>query len=231
MKFLYKVFHSQSNLERSHLVKNVNQYMSEFCDELDTPTIEIKTENDLKDFYENNKSFKIDSNGYNLDGVQGWKLGELGIWASNYAAWNNFLKTDSDYLILMEDDIILYNNFFPLLKKYLEEIKIDWDCFSFFIPEDQIYKYNLELLISENVSKVYSDWSCLCYVLNRKGAEKALSNMNQGVNLPLDWYFYRQSDKFTTLTIKPDAELGCTLFKTESTFQNKHERKIINGIF
>lgn len=231
MKFSYKIFHVDSDSERDSLVKVANLYLSKFGNELDTPTIHIRSEEDLASFYKENNDFIIDPNGYSLDGQQGWKLGELGIWASNYTAWKNFLKTDFDYLILMEDDIIINDNFFPLLEKYINEINVDWDYFSFFVPADQKHKYNSGLAISENVSYSYSDWSCLCYVLTRKGAATALENMKPAVGLPLDWYFYRQKYKMSVLSVKPDSEKGCTLAKLESTFQTKHERKIINGIF
>ena len=231
MKFKYKIFHIDSDSERDSIFKVANMAVSKNAEELITPTIQIRSEEDLSSFYAHNPDFNIDPNGYNLDSIQGWKMGELGIWASNYTAWKNFLKTDAEYLILMEDDIVIKDNFFELLEKYLSEIRIEWDLFSFFIPSDQFPSYKDDLSISENVCRAYQDWSCACYILTRRGAEKALINMNPPVSLPLDWYFYRQKHKFTSLTVKPSSDKGCTLAPLQSTFQAKHERKIINGIF
>lgn len=231
MKFAHKVFHIDSDSERDWLVKNINIYLSNYSTELDTPTIQIRSHEDLLSYYEHNKDFNMDPNGYSLDGVQGWKYGELGIWASNYTAWKNFLKTDYDYLILMEDDIVFNNNFFDLLKNYILELPEDWDFFSFFAPADQYHKYGMSKSYGENTSFLYQDWSCLCYVLTRKGAQRSLDIMSEKVCLPLDWFFYRQVEKFNGFTIKPDAQQGCTLAKLESTFQGRHERKIIDGVF
>jgi GR25 family glycosyltransferase involved in LPS biosynthesis len=231
MKFAHKVFHIESDSDREWLVESINIYLEKYSTPLDTPTIQIRSHEDLLNYYNNNKDFYIDPNGYSLDGKQGWKYGELGIWASNYTAWKNFLKTDFDSLILMEDDITFNDNFFPILEKYIAELPEDWDIFSFFVPFDQYHKYALHKSYGENTSLIYQDWSCLCYVLSRKGAQKSLDIMRQGVSLPLDWFYYRQTDKFNGFTIKPDVEQGCTLARLESTFQNKHERKIIDGVF
>jgi GR25 family glycosyltransferase involved in LPS biosynthesis len=231
MKFTHKVFHIDSDSERDWLVKSINIYLSKHSVEMQTPTVQISSDKDLRSFYTHNPDFNIDPNGYNLHGVQGWKYGELGIWASNYIAWKNFLKTDSDYLILMEDDIVFNQDFFLLLEKYLDELPEGWEFFSFFSPADQHDKYNASISWGENTSFIYQDWSCLCYVLSRKGAEKSLAMMNSKVSLPVDWFFYRQKEKFYGYSIKPDSPKGCTLASLESTFQEKHERKIINGIF
>lgn len=231
MKFTHKVFHIDSNSERDWFAKSINLYLSNYSEELNTPTVEIRSIEDLKSYYLHNPDFNIDPNGYNLDGVQGWKLGELGIWASNYTAWKNFINTDSDYLILMEDDITFNQNFFPLLEKYLSELPENWDFFSFFVPADQYHKYNLSKSYGENTSMLYQDWSCLCYVISKNGANKFLSMMSSPVSLPLDWFFFRQTSKFYGFSVKPDVEKGCTLMPVESTFQTKHERQIINGIF
>lgn len=231
MKFKYKIFHTDSDSERDNIFKLANIMMSKNVEELSTPTIKISSESDLLSFYNHNKDFTIDPNGYNLDSIQGWKLGELGIWASNYIAWKNFLKTDADYLILMEDDIVIKENFFNLLEKYMLEVKVEWDMFSFFIPPDQFAAYTENISISENLSYSYQDWSCACYILSRSGAEKALNYMSPSVSLPLDWFFFRQKDKFKIITIKPSSDKGCTLAPVHSTFQYKHERKVINGIF
>ena len=231
MKFAHKVFHIDTDSERDWLVKNINIYLSKYSTELFTPTIQIRSADDLLSYYKNNPDFLIDPQGYNLDGIQGWKLGELGIWASNYTAWKNFLNSDNDILILMEDDIVFNDNFFPLLKEYIEELPSNWDMFSFFVPEDQFNKYNDDLSIGNNTSYIYQDWSCLCYIVNKRGAQKALDLMSSKVSLPLDWFFYRQKDQFAMFSIKPESSKGCTLAKLESTFQNKHERQVINGIF
>lgn len=231
MKFAHKVFHIDSDSERDWLTKSINLYLSRYSDELDTPTIQIRSLEDLSSYRAHNPDFILDAQGYNLDGIQGWKFGEIGIWASNYAAWKKFINSDYDAIVLMEDDIVFNDNFFPLIEKYLNELPNDWDMFSFFVPQDQMHLYNNGLSVQENVSIAYQDWSCLCYVLSKSGAQKSLNIFQEKTGLPLDWFFYRQKNKFNIFSIKPNSSQGCTLAKLESTFQKKHERQVINGIF
>lgn len=227
----YKVFHLPKDTERCVYVDKINSHLaiasfSPFV----TPTIKISNDYELEYFLKNNKDFNLDLNGYNLDNVQGWKYGELGIWASNYIAWGHFLKSNHDILILMEDDISFNPDFSKDLKNKISELPEDWDIFSYFAPKDQHSKYNDRMSVSENISESYQDWSMLCYLVSKNGAEKLINSCKNPVCLPLDWHIYRQKHLFNVYSLKPSEKLMCDIHATESTFQNKHERKVINGI-
>lgn len=224
--YTHKVFHTDGlDVHRSKLTESINEYLSGDSIVLDTPTFKISNREEYDKFLLDNPHFKPDTNGYELHGLSGWKMGEIGIWASNWTAWMKFLKSDQEYLILMEDDIVHNENFLPLINYYISQLPENWDVFHAFSPADQFGKYNdTHDIGARDICRAYQDWSCLCYVINKSGAKKLLLNADM-FNLPLDWYMFRQQDKFNVYTIKPTSEFPCTLMALESTFQSDEVRK------
>lgn len=233
-KFVYKVFHlngdSESYKRRDILFNNIKPYLDNHFSELDTPTIRISNQEEYDNWINNNPDFYINGKGCTIPGFEGWRYGEVGIWASNFTAWKNFLESDYDYLILMEDDIVHNNDFAELLVDYVSELPEGWDMFSFFCPDGEFNKYDASHDIGKpHVCKTYQDWSMLCYVLSKKGAEKALKSMEPAITLSLDWHFFRQTATFNEYTVKPNAKQGCRLDGIESTFQTTQDRNFLNG--
>jgi len=200
MKFTHKVFHLDGDESRDSAVVSINEYMSSYSKLLVTPTIRISNKDQYDYFLQSNPGFTPDPYGYSLNGEQGWRFGEIGIWASNWTAWNNFLKSDADYLILMEDDITYSNSFMEIIINYMYQLPEGWEAFHAFAPADQFGKY--------------------------KAAEKMIA-YSSNFNLPLDWYMFRQKHIFNVYTIKPSSEFPCTLLPTESTFQTTQKREVI----
>lgn len=230
MKFVHKVFHLDGDESRDSAVRSINEYMSSYSKLLVTPTIRISNKEQYDAFLELNPNFVPDPYGYSLHGEQGWRFGEIGIWASNWTAWHNFLKSDADYLILMEDDITHNSGFMEIIINYMSELPEGWEVFHAFSPADQFGKYRESHDFgADDVCVAYQDWSCLCYIITKDAASKMIDKSNM-FNLPLDWYMFRQHHLFKTYTIKPSSEFPCTLLPTESTFQTKQKREIINGI-
>jgi GR25 family glycosyltransferase involved in LPS biosynthesis len=230
MKFAHKIFHLEEDDLRGTEVNSLNQYMSSYSKILITPTVRISNKDQYDSFLKNNPNFIPNPYGYNLHGEQGWRFGEIGIWASNWTAWHNFLKSDADYLILMEDDIMYSIDFMEIIINYMQQLPEGWEIFHAFSPADQFHKYSdWHNLGADDICIAYQDWSCLCYIITRDAAKKMIANSNM-FELPLDWYMFRQHHLFKTYTIKPTSEFPCTLLASESTFQNKQKREIINGI-
>lgn len=219
-KLCYNIFHiSGYNDEdgiRESLFTELDSYLKDKIHRLDTPTILISNKDQYDIFCLSHHS---------LNPKNKFKWGELGIWASNTLAMKNFLDTDYEYLMLMEDDICVddKDKFLRLLSHYMDQLPEDWEVFSYFVPEDQYVKYYLKREesfaagfgletsityreINENVPggyllherednggvvKSYQDWSMLCYVINRKTAEKILKDIfENGVYEPIDWYIF-----------------------------------------
>lgn len=218
----FVIFHEENNdiknKKRNLLTKNATDQLKKDFFPLDTPTIIMRNKEDVGRFY---KDARIKINPLGHFGT-GWKPGELGIWASNYTAWQNFLKSDYEYLILMEDDIVLNSNFNEKLKQYMSELPHNWDLFTVYIPETGNIRYEKRrhefLIDQENICKVYQSWSCLCYIVSKRGAQKLLKEVQRGVKSPLDHYLF-YSHKISAYAIKPERGNICSLYETKSTVQ------------
>lgn len=230
MKFTHKVFHLEGDESRDSYVKSINEYLSSYSELLLTPTIRISNQEQYDAFLQSNPGFIPDPYGYSLNGEQGWRFGEIGIWASNWTAWKKFLESDADYLILMEDDMTYNSSFMEIVINYMKQLPEGWEIFHAFSPADQFGKHtDRHDFGADDVCIAYQDWSCLCYIITKDAANKMIEYSNM-FNLPLDWYMFRQQHLFKTYTVKPTSEFPCTLIPTESTFQTKQKREIINGI-
>jgi len=231
MKFTHKVFHLEKDVERENLYKSMNEYISQYSSELDTPTIEISCKEDLEKFYIDS-NVRFTNTGYEFDNQIGWRFGELGVWASNIKAYTKFLETDADFLILMEDDIEYFLGFYENLVYYMSQLPESWDAFFYFAPDNGNFDLSYESLMPDlgksDICKTYQDWSCLCYVINRDTARKILIDINRPISLPLDYYFFRQPDKYNSYTVKTTSKLYCRIAKMQSTFQHKQKREVLS---
>lgn len=221
-KTCFTIFHVDEDTDlmnkRNILVSRATEKLSSDFDKFETPTIIMKNTNDIKKFY---KNAKIKINPLGFEGT-GWKPGELGIWASNLTAWENFVKSDYDQIILMEDDIVLGKDFNKKLLNYIDELPDDWDVFTAYIPETGNVRYGKnkkKLFIGkDNVCKVYQSWSCLCYVVSKSGAKKLLKQVQEPVNSPIDHYLFYHSD-LNVYTMKLEKGNICEIYPTDSTVQ------------
>jgi len=235
MKFVYNVFHMEDgspiSIQRRNNVIKLEEEFSARHEKLDTPTISISNKEEALAFLEANPEFNLKREGFiALDGGLGWMFGEIGIWASNYTAWKNFLETDADYLILMEDDFYATKGFFYAFDTFIEQLPEDWDMLSLHVHPMHEPLYNETKEIGQpSICIAYQDWSLACYVINRASAEKLLAEVAKEVALPPDWFFYKQLDKFNVYSIKP-LEIGFSmLFPSPSTYQNRDERAPLEG--
>jgi GR25 family glycosyltransferase involved in LPS biosynthesis len=241
---LYKVFHSDKDTDREHLLRGANHILQFIGKELDTPTVLISGPRSLKKFLNENPDFNVDLKGYDprkyMDSRSrfvgaicrvGWRYGELGVWASNWLSWKNFLNTDADYLILAEDDIVLIDECKTLLDLYVEHLPEGWDQFHLWAPtgDRPLYDPNKHGVGNMYVAKAYQNWSNTAYMLSRSGAQKLLDDVKKrGIKLPLDWLWFQESAEFdfNCYTITPQSTHLC--YNSEevgSTFQWQMRRE------
>lgn len=224
----FNIFHAEGNTptlqKRTILTNRANEQLSKNFIKMETPTIMIQNFQDVKNFYSNN-NINIDPKGYKGNG---WKFGELGVWASNYSAWKNFAQTDHNMLMLMEDDIVLNKDFNIKLMSYIQELPDGWDFFTVYIPSFGNVRYTASrshLDVGRNsICKVYQSWSCLCYIVSKQGAKKLLKQVQSPVSSPIDhWLFY--NDNLNGYAIKMELGNICDIYKTQSTIQSaeKHD--------
>ena len=230
-KLGYKLLHIEGQDDaRNQLVKHLHGQLDKY-DRLESPTVLINSEESAHEFLRENPDFNLDPHGYNLDNIQGWKYGEIGVWASNYLGWKEFAESDLDYAMFMEDDLVITDNFEKVLSKYLDQLPESWEVFSFYVPGCEYHKFtDAHALGGKDVCYSYQDWSCACYLINKRSVGRLLESVKSPVTLPIDWHFFRQTHVFEVYSVRPDSEFACHLLEGESTFQNTQERKVLNGI-
>jgi GR25 family glycosyltransferase involved in LPS biosynthesis len=212
----YEVFHIDlGNEARNICAQNIVETMGHLP-RLNSPTVYLDTKDKVEEFKAANPEFKINTvENYAQPGETfPPSAGVVGVWASNYLAYKNFLNTDKDLLFLFEDDVLLSKNFELVTAGYLRELPADWDFFSLFVPDDSLFAYTKEHDIGKNyICKSYQQWSCAGYVVSRNGAMRAIQNIeSQGITAPIDWYIFNFRMKpevnkivFNTYTVKPNA--------------------------
>jgi GR25 family glycosyltransferase involved in LPS biosynthesis len=227
-KVLYKIHHldNTTDLSRQKTYDDLEQQFSEHFDKLDTPTISIKSQSDIDSFIEQNPLFKLNGQGFeDYDGLKGWKYGEIGIWASNYLSWKKFAETDADYLILVEDDLILYTDFFSALNVYFEDMPESFDMFSVFVPMSEVGLCKEENYVGiRSICKAYQTWSLACYIVNKKTINKLITMIETKIDLPPDWFFFKQTSIIDVYSPTPADAGHCFVSNSESTYQSKESR-------
>lgn len=214
---VFEVFHTDTgNVVRNRVYDNILKRMS-FLPRLNSPTQYLNTAEKVQDFVKDNPDFKVNT-------VQDYaqpgetfppSAGVVGVWASNWLAYKNFLNTDKEVLFIFEDDVSISANFQSVSFWYMQELLPTWDFFSLFVPDDSLFAYNEveHNIYEEHVCKSYQQWSCAGYAVSRRGAEKALNDVaTRGITAPVDWYVFnfrmkQEADqmRFATYTLKPNV--------------------------
>jgi hypothetical protein len=213
----FEVFHTDTGNElRNKSYEGILKSIS-FLPRLGSPTMYLNTAEKAEEFINRTPEFKINTVTDFCKPGETFppSSGVVGVWASNYLAYKKFLESDKDVLLIFEDDIILSKNFKTIANMYINELMPIWDFFSFFVPDDSLFAYNQSEhdLGEEYICKSYQQWSCAGYAVSRRGAEKAIVDVeSRGINCPIDWYIFnfrmkqeKNQMKFNTFTIKPQV--------------------------
>lgn len=153
---------------------------------------------EIDKFYTNNNSFKI--------AWEGFKLGELGNFASHYCAWNYVIDNDLDSLLVFEDDVVMHDDFMEKYNTIVDNLPEDYDVMSVFVDPNQYPRYRPDHRINDYIARGYQDWSTLCYIVSRQGANKLVQYVNSvGMDHPTDWFIFRKGHKgiFNVYTVLP----------------------------
>jgi hypothetical protein len=214
-------FSRQANANKS------KAYLRNYLPELNSETIKIDSQETLEKFLLENIEFKVDPDGYDPENFEpiylkdessplGWKYGQIGIWASNYMAWLNFLKTDFDYVMLVEDDVYFKEGSFEVFEECLRQLPDDWEIYHFCVPRQKRIMNQLTEVINSKISLPYINDSNACYIVNRAGVNKLLQQVSEGIFLPLDWHWFKQP-LFNIYATRDDVETYCDLLRVKST--------------
>lgn len=230
----FEIFHvDKGNTHRNQSYESVLKAM-EPMERLGSPTIYLDTKEKMEQYLDTNLKFKVNTvEDYAQPGETfPPSAGVVGVWASNYNAYKNFLKTDKDLLFLFEDDITLSANFMSVVRFYMSELPPYWDFFSPFVPDDSLFAYSEKEhhFGASNICKSYQQWSCASYIVTRSGAKKAIKNIeSMGITAPVDWYIFnfrmkaeKDQMRFNTYTVKPNAYRPVKLLLQAATQSQIH---------
>ena len=216
MNACFEVFHTDTgNEKRNRSYDGILNTMS-YLPRLGSPTMYLNTFEKVQKFMDENPDFKVNTvHDYAQPGETfPPSAGVIGVWASNWLAYKNFLNSNKDVMFIFEDDIVLSKNFQTIANFYMQELPPIWDFFSLFVPDDSLFAYNQEQhdIYEDNICRSYQQWSCAGYAVSRRGAEKALNDVEtRGITAPIDWYIFnfrmkaeQDQMRFATYTLKPD---------------------------
>lgn len=150
-------------------------------------------------FFNDNPEFKISWDGF--------KLGEIGNFASHFIIWKYLINSEMDDILVFEDDADISEDFLESINIYYSLLPNDWDVFSIFVHENQYDRF-----IENNDSTIvraYQDWSTLCYLVSKRGAQKLYDYVvKNGMDYPTDWFIFRHAEKnnFNVYTLNPKTD-------------------------
>lgn len=98
-------------------------------------------------------------------------FGLTGCYISHLLAWQNNIT--NDYLMIVEDDYVLPNDFMIQVRDYIKTLPIDTDfAFLFWGKINSKYKKESEIEINKDWMKTNGIWSTACYLVNTKNIQK-----------------------------------------------------------
>ena len=121
--------------------------------------------------------------------------GELGVWVSTINTWQYMLDNEIDQLLLLEDDIILNEDFIKNFNNATADIPNNFDFLSLYYFEGHNWEDKTTDIGSEHIHKStnqYSAGQATLYSLN--GAKKLLRLIKRkGIEYTTDCFIFEQS--------------------------------------
>ena len=168
---------------------------------LSIKSLNAKDEDLVKEFHDDNPEFKF--------GWHSFKPGEFGNFGSHYNAWKYLKSSNLDNILVFEDDVLINDSFMEDYQSLMNDLPEDYDVFSIYVDENQFPRYNQKHHVGDRISKGYQDWSTLCYVVSKVGAEKLCRYVEEtGMDMPTDWFIFRHGDNgiFNVYTLNPKVK-------------------------
>ena len=154
-----------------------------------------------------------------------FKPGEVGLWHSTIVALKNFVDSDFDALLILEDDIVLWDGFLEKSREYVERLPEHWDYFYQYIhPWQQDNNFNPACEIGdEYLCRSYQVWSNACFWVSRKGAEALLEAVaREPIDEAVDWYILKRgmTREWDVYSLRPLVKAYCHIGGFQTTIQD-----------
>lgn len=195
-----------SSLDRQECVDQIDSILSSKYNKLNSKTYSIYNNKDLA-------KFMVECPKIKLNYKQEFRYAEIGVWASNYSAWVDFLKTDDDYLLIFEDDVKCVLDFKEYLEGAMTELPDLWDAFFFLTPEGNktfYYKDEEHNIGLDKICKSYQGNWLGGYMLSRSGAEKLINEVESSLVVDaVDIYVFYIQKELNMYAFKPGVKNIC----------------------
>ena len=126
--------------------------------------------------------------------------GGIGCFLSHYNLAKHLLSNNSvDMYLILEDDTALPRNLYAYIQEYMKDVPDDWDCVLFYTIRAVGHSEN------DNINKIKSFWGMNGYLINRKGAQKFVDEVDTNrIDGQVDSYISRmiQQDKLNVYATK-----------------------------
>lgn len=144
------------------------------------------------------------------------KIGELGVWLSNFDCWQ-WAADNNETLIVFEDDAIIDDTFQEQIKVFSSYLPDDWDFAALWVPENQLIDYNYDVTYNEwgdavhhgmrlysdslfthtrYTAHVYQGYGMVSLMYSPRGAQKLVDLVREtGIYTPVDCYVYQRAHK------------------------------------
>ena len=116
--------------------------------------------------------------------------GEIGCTLSHYKCYREFLKTNEDFVLILEDDISLVGNINPIFSKEVHDFMSTEKPRILLLSGDYWYWNN------KKITRVFSAVGSYAYLINRAAISLILQNTAKPFNVADDW------DLFKTFGVK-----------------------------
>jgi GR25 family glycosyltransferase involved in LPS biosynthesis len=213
MKLSYAILHVKKDILRESLyLKNID-YLNKFAINLNQDSYGIYTQEDLDAYYYLNLGLNIDKN-------TNFRYSEIGCWASHYSAWQKFLDSNFDYVLILEDDIDILPEFYENLIARINMLPEDWDMFSALVPEGNFSYFDLvnHDIGNSVISKTYQGNWLGAYVLNKSGAKKIIESFYNPITRAVDIHLFYSPGMLNSYSLMPNVnsylegvDLGTTI--------------------
>ena len=158
--------------------------------------------------------------------ASGFRLGELGVWMSNYYCWKAISETDFDGVIVFEDDAVIPDDklFSLIMRAIMLELPSDYDAFSLAPPQRHFYDRSEHDIGSELVCRSYQGYGCVSTMYSPKGARKLVDFVeSEGFQYPVDCFIFEEkglSSALETYAPMPDVTEFVTFLEQGTSIHN-----------
>jgi GR25 family glycosyltransferase involved in LPS biosynthesis len=127
-------------------------------------------------------------------------IGSCAITLSHLLCYYKLVKSNDNFCLIFEDDVIFNNKFNETLLHYISQLPEDWDMFligdgcNLHIPQDIINNKNTNVFLKDNYPSTWGgNGATRCtdsYLISKKCAHKILLNLNENEKIcqNIDWW-------------------------------------------